>query len=73
MDAHNFAMLGCIGESLSLKSFSTHTLCLQLVFMRVRAENLLSHTVEVGSLHSLRLESLKLVFQPLHTFPVNKL
>ena len=30
-------------------------------------------TVEVGSLHKLRLESLKLVFQPLHKFLVNKL
>ena len=30
-------------------------------------------TVEVGSLHTLRLESLKLVFQPLHKFLVNKL
>ena len=29
-------------------------------------------TVEVGSLHTLRLESLKLVFQPVHTF-LNKL
>ena len=28
-------------------------------------------TVEVGSLHTLRLESLKLVFQPLHKFLVN--
>ncbi|CDQ86430.1 unnamed protein product [Oncorhynchus mykiss] len=31
------------------------------------------HTVEVGSLHTLRLESLKLVFQPLHKCLVNKL
>uniref|UniRef100_A0A673Y0M1 60S ribosomal protein L36a n=1 Tax=Salmo trutta TaxID=8032 RepID=A0A673Y0M1_SALTR len=31
------------------------------------------HTVEVGSLHTLSLESLKLVFQPLHKFLVNKL
>jgi hypothetical protein len=31
------------------------------------------HTVEVGSLHTLRLESLKLVFQPLHKFLVNNL
>ena len=31
------------------------------------------HTVEVGSLHALMLEWLKLVFQPLHTFLVNKL
>ena len=30
-------------------------------------------TVEVGSLHTLRLESLKLVFQPLLKFLVNKL
>ena len=30
-------------------------------------------TVEVGSLHKLRLESLKLIFQPLHKFLVNKL
>ena len=30
-------------------------------------------TVEVGSLHTLRLESLKLLFQPLHTFIFNKL
>jgi hypothetical protein len=30
-------------------------------------------TVEVGSLHRLRLESLKLVFQPLHKFHVDKL
>ena len=29
--------------------------------------------VEVGSLYTLRLESLKLVFQPLHKFLVNKL
>ena len=26
MDAHNSVMLGCVGESLSLKSFSTHSL-----------------------------------------------
>ena len=31
------------------------------------------NTVEVGSLHTLRVESLKLVFQPLHKFLVNKL
>ena len=31
------------------------------------------YTVEVGSLHTLRLESLRLVFQTLHTFLVNKL
>ena len=31
------------------------------------------YTVEVVSLHTLRLESLKLVFQPLHKFLVNKL
>ena len=31
-----------------------------------------SYTAEVGSLHTLRLESLKLVFQPLHKFLVNK-
>ena len=31
------------------------------------------YTVEVGSFHTLRLESLKLVFQPLHKFLVNKL
>ena len=30
-------------------------------------------TVEVGSLRTLRLESLKQIFQPLHKFPVNKL
>ena len=30
-------------------------------------------TFEVGSLHTLRLESLKLVFQPLHKCLVNKL
>ena len=30
-------------------------------------------TVEVGSLHTLRLESLKLVLQPFHKFLVNKL
>ena len=30
-------------------------------------------TFEVGSLHTLRLESLKLVFQPLHKFLVIKL
>jgi hypothetical protein len=30
-------------------------------------------TVEVGSLHTLRLESLNLVFPPLHKFLVNKL
>ena len=30
-------------------------------------------TVEVRDLHTLRLESLKLIFQPLHTFLVNKL
>ena len=29
------------------------------------------YTVEVGSLHTLRLESLKLVFQPLHKCLVN--
>ncbi|CDQ70050.1 unnamed protein product [Oncorhynchus mykiss] len=31
------------------------------------------YIVEVGRLHTLRLESLKLVFQPLHKFLVNKL
>ena len=31
------------------------------------------YTVEVGRLHTLRLESLKCVFQPLHKFIVNKL
>ena len=31
------------------------------------------HTVEVGSLHTHRLESLKLDFQPLHKCIVNKL
>ena len=31
------------------------------------------YTVEVGSLHTLRLESFQLIFQPLHTFLVNKL
>ena len=31
------------------------------------------YTVEVRSLHTLRLESLKLVFQPLHKCIVNKL
>ena len=30
-------------------------------------------TVEVGNVHTLSLESLKLVFQPLHPFLVNKL
>ena len=30
-------MLGCIGESFSLKSFSTHSVCLHFVFMLVRA------------------------------------
>ena len=33
---------------------------------------ILVDTVEVGSLHTLRLVSLKLVFKPLHTFLVNK-
>ena len=33
----------------------------------------LYRTVEVGSLHTLMFESLKLVFQPLHKFLVNKL
>jgi hypothetical protein len=47
-DAHNSAMLGCVGESLSLKSFSTHSLCLYLVFMLVRAENPLSHRYVVA-------------------------
>ena len=47
---HTTAMLGCIGESLSLKSSSTHSLCLYLVVMLVRAKNLLSHryVVEKG-------------------------
>ena len=31
------------------------------------------NTDEVASLHTLRLVSLKVVFQPLHTFLVNKL
>ena len=31
------------------------------------------YTVEVGTVHTLRLEPLKLVFQPLHKFLVNKL
>ncbi|CDQ73145.1 unnamed protein product [Oncorhynchus mykiss] len=34
---------------------------------------LLLHTVEVGSLHTLKLDSLKLVFQSHHKFLVNKL
>ena len=33
----------------------------------------LYYTVEVRSLHTLRLESLKIVFQPLHKCLVNKL
>ena len=41
-------MLGCIGESFSLKSFSTHSLCLYFVFMLVRAENPLSHRYVVA-------------------------
>ena len=32
-----------------------------------------THTVEVGSLHTLRLESLKLIFQPFHKCLVKKL
>ena len=43
-----------------------------LLFMR-GIDMLNAHTVEVRSLHTLRLESLKLVFQPLHKFIVNKL
>ena len=35
-------------ESLSLKSFSTHSLCLYLVFMLLRAENPLSHRYVVA-------------------------
>jgi hypothetical protein len=35
-------------ESLSLKSFSTHSLCLYLVFMLVRAENPISHRYVVA-------------------------
>ena len=35
------------------------------------ADGVYTHTVEVGSLHTLRLESLKLVFQPLHKFLSN--
>ena len=31
------------------------------------------YTVEVGSLHTFRLESLKLIFLPLHKFLVNRL
>ena len=38
----------CTGESLSLKSFSTHRLCLYLVFMLVRAENPLLHRYVVA-------------------------
>ena len=34
---------------------------------------LLNYTVEVGRLHTHRLESLKLVFKPLHKILVNKL
>ena len=45
---HITAMLGCIGESLSRKSFSKHSLCLYLVFMLVRAENPLSHRYVVA-------------------------
>ena len=41
-------MFGCIGETLSLKSFPTHSLCLYLVFMLVRAENPLSHRYVVA-------------------------
>ena len=35
-------------ESLSLKSFPTHSLCLYLVFMLVKAENPLSHRYVVA-------------------------
>uniref|UniRef100_A0A8C8ISK7 Grh/CP2 DB domain-containing protein n=1 Tax=Oncorhynchus tshawytscha TaxID=74940 RepID=A0A8C8ISK7_ONCTS len=42
-------------------------------YYKVRHICLLLHSVEVGSLHTLRLESLKLVFQPHHKFLVNKL
>ena len=48
MDAHNSAVVGCIGEKLCVKSFSSHCLCLYLVFMLVRAENPLSHRYMVA-------------------------
>ena len=46
--AHNSAMSVWIWESLSLKLFSTHNLCLYFVFMLVRAENPLSHKYVVA-------------------------
>ena len=41
-------MLGCIGECLSLKSFSIRSRCLYLVVMVARAENPLSHRYVVA-------------------------
>ena len=47
-----------------------YTCCLQSMW---QITLIWSHTVEVGSLQTLRLESLKLVFQPLHKCLVKKL
>uniref|UniRef100_A0A8K9X976 Vacuolar protein sorting-associated protein 52 homolog n=1 Tax=Oncorhynchus mykiss TaxID=8022 RepID=A0A8K9X976_ONCMY len=44
-----------------------------LFIMEMFAECFHDYTVQVGSLHTLSLESLKVVFQPLHTSLVNKL
>ena len=48
-------------------------LFVHLAFEDFRKAGLDGYTVEVGSLHTLRLESLKLGFQHLHKFLVNKL
>jgi hypothetical protein len=55
-----------------LFNISSHAV-VHIVHVPVSYWNPCLDTVEVGSLHTLRLESLKLVFQPLHTFIVNKL
>ena len=48
LERMHIALLGCIRESLNLKSFPTHSLCLYLVFMRARADNPLSHRYVVA-------------------------
>ena len=46
---------------------------LQTFWLYNKEQTAKTYTFEAGSLHTLRLESLKFVFQPLHKFLLNKL